>query len=83
MTAPALIRHAERTYVAVARHDGASAAFALHALRTRVACDAYFVETADGIFSGSHPLAADEQIDRAKAEFEGSLRPLCPELLLA
>ncbi len=76
---PGLIRHAGRTYVAVARQDGALAALAIHALRERVASDAYFVETADGVFSGPHSLAADEHIAQAEAVLEGSVWPVCPE----
>ena len=78
-TLPALLHHAGRTYVAVAGQDAASAALAMHGLAQRVTPDAFFVETADGVFSGPQPVNAGDFIARAQAVLDGSSLPLCSE----
>lgn len=77
--APALVRHAARTYIAVARKDEFIAALCIQGLRANVAAEAFFVETADGIFSGPHELDVDAVLTRARAVLGGSHRPLCAE----
>lgn len=77
-TVPALLRHAGERYVALTRPDPALAAIAIHGLRGRVGTGAYFIETADGVFSGPHPIEEGLQT-LADGVLRGTREPLCPE----
>jgi superfamily I DNA/RNA helicase len=77
-TVPALLRHAGELHVAIARPDPALAAIAIRGLGGRAAAGAYFVETADGIFSGPHPVDADV-LALAGSVLGGRCVPFCAE----
>jgi superfamily I DNA/RNA helicase len=76
---PALLRHEAQLYITVLRPDDVAAALSIHGLRGRVAAGSYFIETADGIFTGPHPIALGELLERAAAVLSGLRTPLCPE----
>jgi superfamily I DNA/RNA helicase len=78
-TASALVRHEQRLYVALAQISPVAAALSIHGLGGRVCDDGFFVETADGVFDGPHPIAADRPIERALEVARGTLAPLCLE----
>jgi superfamily I DNA/RNA helicase len=78
-TACALVRHDRRLYVAVAQMNSLAAALSIHGFAGRVASDGFFVETADGIFTGPHPILGDAPLDRARDILAGTVAPLCAE----
>jgi superfamily I DNA/RNA helicase len=78
-TVSALLRHERRLYVTLAQRNPLLAALAIAGLADRVCADGFFVETADGVFTGPHPLDADEPLGRASETLAGTFAPLCQE----
>jgi superfamily I DNA/RNA helicase len=76
---PALLRHDDRLYVALAGPSPAAASLAIAGLAGRAAGDGYFVETADGVFTGPHPVAGTELPAAAREILAGTRHPRCRE----
>ena len=78
-TVPALLRHDHRLYVALAGRNPAAASLAIAGLGGRAADDGFFVETADGVFSGPYPVAGATALARAGEVLAGTRDPRCHE----
>ncbi|MGD0471596.1 MAG: UvrD-helicase domain-containing protein [Candidatus Velthaea sp.] len=76
-TISALVRHGGQLYVAFAQHNPVAAGLAARAFAGHVAADAFFIETPGGVFTGPHPVAGGELLDRASEVLSGARAPLC------